>query len=419
MITSEIYTYLYDISNAYGKCHSPPQRQINITSIIASATSVLPLHSKQYTTMSFGASVQRELNEMNTQLEDFRQELKYLRRQVSVLTRRASTPDPIHKPTNFNSMSNIIGCLRREITRLNQDVRLEHTYEQFSRDDASINRELKSIMGNLLRSKLPSMYGKHSWYYECRSENSQVCEDIITQASEMRDFFVFSETTNMWAIRLLADSKMRTALPDGAGTDRNLATESERNLNTHAEFPRSTSAAQAAPENETLNTEGDRTETTPLQSIREVVSGHVNTISNHANIAPSSTDIAPSNSSLKLSSHFISGGSTQSDELNNNANRLFNSDTPLPSVNSASGRRRTFRIFRRGISRKRSNQWYQWLLSFLVSKWENFDIQCWAGENYKKDKLVADSHHDSHQFLDVITERTRLKKISNGCYSWS
>lgn len=112
--------------------------------------------------MSFRASVQTELNEMNSQLEDFRQELKYLRRQVSVLNRRSSIPDPIPKPKNVNSMSNIARCLRREINRLNQDVRLEHTYEQFSRDDASINRELKSIIGNLLRSKLPTMYGRHS-----------------------------------------------------------------------------------------------------------------------------------------------------------------------------------------------------------------------------------------------------------------
>ena len=58
-----------------------------------------------------------------------------------------------------------------------------------------------------------------TWYQACRSRDAIQCENVIVKASEMKDFLVLTQTSNRWAISLIADSKMRTALRDASAND--------------------------------------------------------------------------------------------------------------------------------------------------------------------------------------------------------
>lgn len=225
--------------------------------------------------MTFRAEFQKELIEINSQLDEFKNELRYLRRQLHFIRRPATAPNPILKPKGVNAMSNIASCLRREIDRLNQDRRNEHVYEQLPYDDSSTNRELKSIMGNLLRSKLPQMYGKRTWYHACRSECATVCEEIVYEASEKREFYVLTQTANLGAIRLIADSKMRTALRDANVDESPVGETPLPNRETDIEQRSNIAYEQVLSEQRTASTTGETTRSLPLESIRDVVAGHM------------------------------------------------------------------------------------------------------------------------------------------------
>lgn len=222
--------------------------------------------------MSFKSEVQKELIEINSQLEEFRHEIRFLKRQLYLVKRSTTAPDPIRKPKGVNAMSNIAGCLRREIDRLNQNRGNDQAYEQLQHDDSSSNRELKTVMGNILRSKLPEMYGKHTWYHACRSKYASACEEVISKACEMREFYVLTQTANMWAIRLIADSKMRTALRDAKMDEGNVITSPVPGQEIGNRTAQNSSLQQIS---QAASRAGETTTSIPSENVRDVVLGHV------------------------------------------------------------------------------------------------------------------------------------------------
>lgn len=312
--------------------------------------------------MAFRSDIERQLSEIFTQLEEFRQELRYLKRQVSLLNGRRRGPDPIPKPRNVNAMSNIARCLRQEINRLNQNRirRNQEIYDQFPGDDLSINRELKSIIGNLLRSRLPQMYGKYTWYHACRSQYANVCEEIILQASEMQEFYVLTQTANMWAIRLIADSKMRTALRDASDTQNIRGRNNFSNGDITNELQQTVSNEEVTLPANPVAAARRRRQTTMSSTIREVVTGHLAVVNNLNNSLPNDGQVeepSPEN----MQSMGRSGNPHRSPIINDpeapvsptNTNNNSSSVPRLQLPDRGDNRIRGIPIRRVGISRRR------------------------------------------------------------------
>lgn len=168
----------------------------------------------------------------------------------------------------------------------------ESQYEQFSSTDAYTNRELKRIMGELLRNNIPDKYGKKTWYQALRSERSQDCAKVIEKASLLPEFRVLTQTSNYLAIRLIADAKMRSAQRDGGHADVNVDSEEQvrSSDNNNARNIRTTNVTSTRNNERTSNEPAQNFDVNPLtesasepvldRSIRDVVAGHVDEVMN-------------------------------------------------------------------------------------------------------------------------------------------
>lgn len=171
--------------------------------------------------------LQRDVQEIQTELDDIRQELRILRRNVSRSQSNSGRLPPIPKPRNVTAASNVVGVLRIQIDLLNENQDFCSRYDQFTSEDSTINRQLKKMMGTLLKSYIGECYGNLTWYQASRATHIDSCEEVINAASELEEFRVLAQTADLWAIRLLADAKMRTALRDNGCRSRVQANEEE------------------------------------------------------------------------------------------------------------------------------------------------------------------------------------------------
>lgn len=215
--------------------------------------------------------IQRELSAVYEELDYLRQELRLLKRHLHRLHGVNTSLPPIAKPKNVNASSNIVGALRKEIELLNTTNELQ--YEQFTSTDAYANRELKCIMGNLLRAHLPTAYGKQTWYHSLRSGNSAACDKIIEQASLLPEYHILTQTSNYWAIRLIADAKMRSAQRDRGQA----VVDNEINVHPRISQPPSNHNT-ANPFKVATPVESERQHLESDQNIRDVVLGHANSV---------------------------------------------------------------------------------------------------------------------------------------------
>lgn len=184
--------------------------------------------------------LQRDIQEIQRELDDMRQELRILRRNVSRSQFKSGRLPPIPKPRQVTAASNVVGALRRQIDLLNQSQDLGSRYDQFTSDDAILNRQLKKMIGTLLKSYIGECYGNMTWYQASLATNIESCEEVINAASELEEFRVLAQTADLWAIRLLADAKMRTALRDKgcrSSSQRNEEATSNRALQSNIELP--------------------------------------------------------------------------------------------------------------------------------------------------------------------------------------
>lgn len=164
-------------------------------------------------------NIRLEIGNLNDDIDNLQYELRSLRREAArsrFNNRREVTG--IQKPKEITSSSNISGSLRREIRRLNSLDRDSLLYVNFSNisSDKTLNREAKRKLGVLLKMHLPNVYGKLTWAETMKkdAETITATEKVINEAAKLESFAVFSQTSDYWAIRLLADAKMRTAKRD-------------------------------------------------------------------------------------------------------------------------------------------------------------------------------------------------------------
>lgn len=163
--------------------------------------------------------MRNDITSVNDEVEDLQNSVRVLRREISRSRINSIQDRPlILKPSKVSSNSNIASMVRREISRINACGHFGAPYDNFPNhfSNTVINRQSKKKLGDLLRIHMPEAYGSMSWT-ESRSQSVDLLkasEIVIQEDSRMEDFYVFQQTSGHWAIRLLADAKMRTAKRD-------------------------------------------------------------------------------------------------------------------------------------------------------------------------------------------------------------
>lgn len=124
-------------------------------------------------------------------------------------------PIPSVKPgeAGFKREVNVAQVLRDVIEKANAVIpEGQEKYIQFPEgfSDKKLNSDAKDALEILMLQLIGEDYGRLSWKTASRSTHMEQCESVIRAAAASPDFMVFRQTSFFWAIRELADQKMKS-----------------------------------------------------------------------------------------------------------------------------------------------------------------------------------------------------------------
>lgn len=113
----------------------------------------------------------------------------------------------------FKREVNVTLVLRDAIDKANATIPDgQEKYIQFPEGyaDKKLNTDAKDALDLLMLQNIGDDYGRLNWKSASRTTHREQCEAVIRLAAESRDFVVFRQTAFYWAIRDLADQKMKS-----------------------------------------------------------------------------------------------------------------------------------------------------------------------------------------------------------------
>ena len=128
-------------------------------------------------------------------------------------TKLPPIPSPVRGEPGCKREVNVTLSLRDAIERANSTLTDDQEkYIQFMEGytDKKLNSDAKDALDALMLQHIGSHYGRQNWKTASRTTHREQCEAVIRQAAASRDFLVFRQTAFYWAIRDLAEQKMKS-----------------------------------------------------------------------------------------------------------------------------------------------------------------------------------------------------------------
>lgn len=177
--------------------------------------------------VSENARLRLELKDMRKSMDILVQQVTILTQKITKLTEKVTElshkqeiPPPklprIPKPTRKDNDSrtiNVAQYLREKITKYNRQSKGDR-YLEFPAHatNRQLNASAKQVIAGLLRKELGASYGLLTWDQVSHSTMQSKAEHVISEAAKRTELQVYAQTENHWAIRALAEGKMKSEL---------------------------------------------------------------------------------------------------------------------------------------------------------------------------------------------------------------
>lgn len=170
-------------------------------------------------TRQFQGLVLAKLDEQHREIRDLRQTLDRKLEAVLVSPKNDPIPRPI-QGKNTKRSTNVARTMRAEIEARNERISKRSTsnstdstslYLEFAQGipDTRLNSDAMRVIESVLRLRLEAGWETMRWneIYNCDKRKG---EQVIQEASRMPELAVFSQASNQWAIRMLAEQRTYT-----------------------------------------------------------------------------------------------------------------------------------------------------------------------------------------------------------------